>query len=155
MRVRVVRVERACVWSACVCAACGVCVRRPAGRAARCKGRGRPAPAHTSTHAPTRLKNETATPKPVNPIKPNENSVLKRTNFRRPADAFVLLHLERRHLPEWVRAMVAVALGVGPRQPLPPLLLQEPGDHPTAQIGALSPLPLGRHLASRPASRFW
>jgi hypothetical protein len=66
--------------------------------------------------------------------KPNQNSVLKRITFKRPCDNFVLLHLQRRHLAEWVRAMVAVALGVGPRRPLPPILLQEPTDNRFAQM---------------------
>ncbi|KAI8470588.1 MAG: hypothetical protein J3K34DRAFT_385246 [Monoraphidium minutum] len=61
-------------------------------------------------------------------------SVLKRIDFKRPADSFVLLHLQRRHLPEWVRAMLAVALGVGPARPLPPIYLQEPADISFAQM---------------------
>ncbi|GBF94574.1 hypothetical protein Rsub_06689 [Raphidocelis subcapitata] len=56
-----------------------------------------------------------------------------RISFKRPCDTFVLLHLQRRHLPEWVRAVVAVALGVGPSQQLPPVVLQEPTDNKYAQ----------------------
>ena len=36
----------------------------------------------------------------------------------------VMLHLKRVHLMEWVRAVMAVALGVAPHAPLPPLIMQ-------------------------------
>lgn len=52
-------------------------------------------------------------------------SILQNTTFKRPCDQLILLHLHRRHVLEWVRAMMAVALGVGLEDPLPPLLVQE------------------------------
>ena len=55
--------------------------------------------------------------------------------MKRPCDNFVLLHLQRAHLPEWVRAVMAVALGVGPRQQLPPVILQESTENRYAQLG--------------------
>lgn len=73
-------------------------------------------------------------PRPPHPPPHAPHSVLKRIPFRRPADTFVLLHLQRRHLPEWVRAMAAVALGVGPSGALPPVILQEPADHQLATM---------------------
>lgn len=73
-----------------------------------------------------------AAPPPLRRARP---SVLKRVTFKRPCDSFVLLHLQRWHLPEWVRAMLAVALGVGPSQALPPIILQEPTPDTYAQVG--------------------
>ena len=78
---------------------------------------------------------------PSTPRTPRGPSVLKRITFKRPCDSFVLLHLQRSHLPEWVRAMLAVALGVGPSQALPPIILQEPTDNTWAQVGARPPAP--------------
>lgn len=51
-------------------------------------------------------------------------SSLKRLSYRRPCDQFLLLHLKRRHLMEWVRAMIAVALGVPIKGHLPPIIMQ-------------------------------
>ncbi|KAF8072370.1 ALDH10A8 [Scenedesmus sp. PABB004] len=48
--------------------------------------------------------------------------------FARPADQVVLLHLQRTHLMEWVRAVMAVGLGVPRGGELPPILLQTAGD---------------------------
>jgi hypothetical protein len=62
-------------------------------------------------------------------------SVLKRISFARPVDQLVLLHLKRSHLIEWVRAVLAVALGVPAEQELPPVLLQQETDSPWEQIG--------------------
>jgi protein O-GlcNAc transferase len=64
-------------------------------------------------------------------------SVLKQpgVDFKRPCDQMVLLHLERTHLMEWVRAVVAVALGVGVQQELPPIWLQEESNVPWQQLG--------------------
>ena len=61
-------------------------------------------------------------------------STLKTLNFKRPCDQFVLLHLQRQHLLEWVRAMIAVTLGVGLDDELPPVLLQEETDNAWNQI---------------------
>jgi hypothetical protein len=47
------------------------------------------------------------------------------TSFKRPCDQIILLHLQRRHVLEWVRAMMSVALGVGLEDFLPPLYVQE------------------------------
>lgn len=55
-------------------------------------------------------------------------------DFKRPCDQFVLLHLQRQHLLEWVRAMIAVALGVGIEDALPPVLVQEETDNAWNQI---------------------
>jgi protein O-GlcNAc transferase len=62
-------------------------------------------------------------------------SVLKKVDFKRPCDQFVLLHLKRTHLMEWVRAVLAVALGVPAKQALPTIVLQEETDNPFQQIG--------------------
>jgi hypothetical protein len=66
-------------------------------------------------------------------------SVLKQpaVDFKRPCDQMVLLHLKRTHLMEWVRAVVAVALGVGVQQELPPILLQQESNVPWQQLGEL------------------
>lgn len=61
-------------------------------------------------------------------------SILKKTTFKRPVDQFILLHLQRRHVLEWVRAMIAVALGVGLNDELPPIYVQEPVDSAWEQI---------------------
>lgn len=57
--------------------------------------------------------------------------------FARPCDQVVLLHLKRGHLMEWVRAVMAVALGMGPHQQLPSILLQQETDHPWKQLSEL------------------
>ena len=62
-------------------------------------------------------------------------SVLKKVDFKRPCDQFVLLHLKRTHLMEWVRAVLAVALGVPAKQPLPRVVLQEETDNAFQQLG--------------------
>ena len=46
-------------------------------------------------------------------------------SFARPPTQFLLLHLKRSHLMEWVRATLATALGVGPNQHLPPIMWQQ------------------------------
>lgn len=63
-------------------------------------------------------------------------SILKNATFKRPCDQFILLHLQRRHILEWVRAMVAVALGVGVEDELPPVFIQEATDNAHQQITA-------------------
>ena len=53
-------------------------------------------------------------------------SILRREpHFARPPTQFLLLHLKRSHVMEWVRATLATALGVGPRQALPPIMWQQ------------------------------
>lgn len=52
-------------------------------------------------------------------------SVLKGLTFCRPCAQLVLLHLQRGHLMEWVRSMLAVALGVNPGGHLPTIWLQK------------------------------
>eukprot|EP00775_Hariotina_reticulata_P006840 gene6840-7058_t len=59
-------------------------------------------------------------------------------DFKRPCDQMVLLHLKRTHLMEWVRAVMAVALGVGRQQQLPPIWLQQETDVPWEQLGRCS-----------------
>lgn len=58
--------------------------------------------------------------------------------FARPATQFVLLHLKRSHLMEWVRAVIAVTLGVAPRAPLPPIVMQQ--EQPDIMLQTVSPL---------------
>ena len=66
-------------------------------------------------------------------------SILKSANIKRPCDQFILLHLQRRHVLEWVRAMIAVALGVPLNSALPPIYVQEPTDDSWEQISESSP----------------
>ena len=47
------------------------------------------------------------------------------TEFSRPADQFMLLHLKRVHLMEWVRAVMGVTLGVEAHADLPPIIMQQ------------------------------
>uniref|UniRef100_A0A7S3QL56 Glycosyltransferase 61 catalytic domain-containing protein n=1 Tax=Dunaliella tertiolecta TaxID=3047 RepID=A0A7S3QL56_DUNTE len=61
-------------------------------------------------------------------------SILKRSNIKRPCDQFILLHLQRKHVLEWVRAMIAVTLGVKFNEELPPVYIQEPTDNAWSQI---------------------
>ncbi len=63
-------------------------------------------------------------------------SILKQASskFKRPCDQFILLHLKRAHVLEWVRAMVAVTLGVELSQELPPIYIQEETDNAWTQI---------------------
>eukprot|EP01026_Neomeris_dumetosa_P004514 TRINITY_DN1120_c0_g1_i7.p1 TRINITY_DN1120_c0_g1~~TRINITY_DN1120_c0_g1_i7.p1 ORF type:complete len:345 (-),score=39.36 TRINITY_DN1120_c0_g1_i7:207-1241(-) len=61
-------------------------------------------------------------------------SVFQKITFQRPPQQVVLLHLKRWHLMEWVRAVVAVALGVQKTSHLPPILLQEEQDGLWAQL---------------------
>lgn len=56
--------------------------------------------------------------------------------FERPAAQFVLLHLKRSHLMEWVRAVIAVTLGVAPRSSLPPIVMQRETPDIMLQTGA-------------------
>ncbi|MEW5301672.1 MAG: hypothetical protein WDW36_004517 [Sanguina aurantia] len=76
-------------------------------------------------------------------------SILKTAAFKRPATQFILLHLRRQHLLEWVRAMVAVTLGVPLDEHLPPVLMQEETDSAWQQISEC-----GRHprRGGRPVS---
>jgi hypothetical protein len=55
-------------------------------------------------------------------------SVLKASDILVPDVNVVLLHLKRRHLMEWVRAVMATTLAVKPNDPLPPILLQQETD---------------------------
>jgi hypothetical protein len=61
-------------------------------------------------------------------------SILKASIFRPPDVNVVLLHLKRRHLIEWARAVMATTLGVRGAGALPPILLQEETDIATEQI---------------------
>lgn len=61
-------------------------------------------------------------------------SILKTVPFKRPCDQFILLHLQRRHVLEWVRAMIAVALGVPLNSELPPIYVQEATENAHDQI---------------------
>ncbi|KAK9828787.1 hypothetical protein WJX72_002076 [[Myrmecia] bisecta] len=71
-------------------------------------------------------------------------SILRQeSHFRRPADQFVLLHLKRVHLMEWVRAVIAVTLGVGTNQDLPPVMVQQETNSVWTQI----PSPLEGYAA--------
>lgn len=63
-------------------------------------------------------------------------SILRREpDFRRTPHQFVLLHLKRVHLMEWVRAVIAVTLGIGVQQDLPPVLMQQEGPTIWTQVG--------------------
>ena len=55
-------------------------------------------------------------------------------NFSRPPTQFLLLHLKRCHVMEWVRANLATALGVGPDQHLPPIIWQQEVGQITDQL---------------------
>ena len=55
-------------------------------------------------------------------------SILKNSTFRPPDVNVVLLHLKRKHLMEWARAVMATTLNVAAGQPLPPIWLQEETD---------------------------
>jgi hypothetical protein len=57
--------------------------------------------------------------------------------FARPAAQVVMLHLKRVHLMEWVRAVMAVALGAAAGEPLPPLVMQREQDDLWSQPSAL------------------
>lgn len=83
---------------------------------------------------PSLLHHPQPMPTPAPTLRAPRCSVLKQVSFKRPPDNFVLLHLQRRHLLEWARAVLAVTLGVGPSQQLPPIILQEPGASPTKQL---------------------
>ena len=53
-------------------------------------------------------------------------SILRREDhFAQPPSQFVLLHLKRAHLMEWVRSVVAAALGTRAGADLPRLLMQQ------------------------------
>jgi len=67
--------------------------------------------------------------------------------FARPAAQVVMLHLKRVHLMEWVRAVMAVALGAAPGAPLPPLIMQREQDDLWSQPSAAPAVPC------RPSSR--
>lgn len=54
--------------------------------------------------------------------------------FARPPNQFVLLHLKKIHLMEWVRSVLAVTLGVGPNEDLPPIMLHQEVDSVWKQI---------------------
>lgn len=62
-------------------------------------------------------------------------SILKASDLKPPDVNVVLLHLKRRHLMEWVRAVMATTLGVQRGGALPPILLQEETDTATEQPG--------------------
>ena len=79
----------------------------------------------------------------------------KERGFASTPSQFVLLHLKRRHLMEWVRAIVATTLSIPRHQALPPVLLQEESDsiwdQPGAPLGVGGPRVqgLGERLAAR------
>ena len=65
-------------------------------------------------------------------------SILRREpDFAQPPQQFVLLHLKRAHLMEWVRAVIAATLGIGRGQDLPPIIMQEETDSIWTQIRGL------------------
>ena len=71
-------------------------------------------------------------------------SILRREHgFSTPPSTFVLLHLKRVHLMEWVRAVVATTLSLPAHAPLPPLLMQAEADSIWKQVR--EPLPDVRH----------
>lgn len=49
----------------------------------------------------------------------------KEQHFSVPPDHFALLHLKRLHLTEWPRAVLAAALGLGPGELLPQMIMQQ------------------------------
>ena len=63
-------------------------------------------------------------------------SILRESpGFAKPPAQFVLLHLKRSHLMEWVRAVIAVTLGVAPHAPLPPVIMQQEQPNILLQTG--------------------
>ncbi|PRW56929.1 glycosyltransferase family 61 [Chlorella sorokiniana] len=64
-------------------------------------------------------------------------------SFARPPTQFLQLHLKRCHMMEWVRANLATALGVGPKQDLPPIMFQtevaDVGDQMAAPLEGIPP----------------
>lgn len=60
-------------------------------------------------------------------------SILRESRFANAGVDVVLLHLQRRHLLEWARAVMATTLGVPPGGALPPILLQQETNVSTAQ----------------------
>ena len=61
----------------------------------------------------------------------------KEAGFASPPQQFVLLHLKRRHLMEWVRAIMATTLAIPRDDPLPPILMQQETDSIWEQPGEL------------------
>lgn len=62
-------------------------------------------------------------------------SILRREpDFQTPPSTFVLLHLKRIHLMEWVRAVVGTTLAIDADSPLPPILLQNEADSVWSQV---------------------
>lgn len=64
-------------------------------------------------------------------------SILRQeANFQMPPALFLLLHLKRVHLMEWVRAVMATTLGATASRGLPPILLQQETPHIALQTSA-------------------
>ena len=69
-------------------------------------------------------------------------SILRReAHFAQPPSQFVLLHLKRAHLMEWVRSVVAAALGTRKGADLPRLLMQQETPSIWNQTCVTRPLP--------------
>jgi len=68
--------------------------------------------------------------------------------FARPAAQVVMLHLKRVHLMEWVRAVMAVALGAPPGASLPPLIMQREQDDLWSQPSTPLPCLAAPHRSS-------
>ena len=62
-------------------------------------------------------------------------SILRREHdFQTPPSTFVLLHLKRVHLMEWVRAVIGATLSLAKNAPLPPVLMQAEADSVWKQV---------------------
>lgn len=55
-------------------------------------------------------------------------------HFAKPPQQFILLHLKRHHLMDWVRAVISVTLGVKPKHDLPPMIMQQETNSVWTQI---------------------
>ena len=55
-------------------------------------------------------------------------------HFAKPPQQFILLHLKRHHLMDWVRAVISVTLGVRPKHDLPPMIMQQETNSVWTQI---------------------
>ena len=61
-------------------------------------------------------------------------SILKASTIAVPDVNVVMLHIKRRHLMEWCRAVIATTLHVKTDEPLPPIFFQDETDVVTKQI---------------------
>lgn len=62
------------------------------------------------------------------------SALLHQPGFKRTPDRLLVLYQRRAFLLGWVRAVLAVALGMRPGQDLPPLVLQQESPDPWKQL---------------------